>query len=125
MLGFCSCWLTVWLKILWVSTRTISGYNFDCYEFLPGEQHWFWMAAALTDSAQIVHRLVVLLLVMDKGGAVRPRPIASVTLVRVLPCVTPSVVYQVIRALQRESYSNVSRDFEAVKLDYEFLLYLP
>ena len=57
------------------------------------------MAAALADSAQIVHRLVVLLLVMDKGGAVWPCPIASVTLVRVFPCVTSSVVYQVVRAL--------------------------
>ena len=57
------------------------------------------MAAALADSAQIVHRLVVLLLVMDKGGAVWPSPIASVTLVRVFPCVTSSVVYQVVRAL--------------------------
>ena len=54
------------------------------------------MAAALADGAQIVHRLVMLLLVMDKGGAVGPRPIASVTLVRVFPCVPASVVYQVV-----------------------------
>ena len=63
---------------------------------LPSDQHWVWMAAALADGAQIVHRLVMLLLVMDKGGAVGPRPIASVTLVRVFPCVPASVVYQVV-----------------------------
>ena len=54
------------------------------------------MAAALADCAQIVNWLIVLLLVMNKGGTVRSRPIASVTLVRVFPCVTSSVVYQVV-----------------------------
>ena len=57
------------------------------------------MAAALADCAQIAHRLIVLLFVMDKGGAVRSCPIATVTLIRVFPCVTSSVVYQVVRAL--------------------------
>ena len=73
--------------------------NLDFYKSLPGEQHWFWMAAALADGAQIAHRLVVLLLVVDEGRAVRPRPVAAVALVRVLPRVPPSVVYQVVRAL--------------------------
>ena len=54
------------------------------------------MAAALADCAQIVHRLIVLLFVMYKGGTVRSCPIATVTLIRVFPCVTPSVVYQVV-----------------------------
>ena len=78
------------------------------------------MAAALADGAQIVHRLVVLLLVMDKGGAVGSRPIAAVTLVRVLSRVPASVVYQVVRALQRESMKNC----ETVKCDF-FLFHLP
>ena len=130
MLGFCSCWLTVWLKteILRISrikrkrnkcqiqlrfmqiftennhvadqkSKTNFGYNLDLWESLPGEQHWFWMAATLADCSEIVHRLIVLLLVMDKGGTVRSRPIAPVTLVRVFPGVASSVVYQVVRAL--------------------------
>ena len=57
------------------------------------------MAAALADRAEIVHRLVVLLLVVNKGGAVRPGPIAAVTLVRVLPRVPASVVDQVVGTL--------------------------
>ena len=57
------------------------------------------MAAALADCPQIVHGLVVLLLVVDEGRAVRPRPVAAVALVRVLPRVPSSVVYQVVRAL--------------------------
>ena len=57
------------------------------------------MATALADSAKIAHWLVVLLLVVDEGRAVRPRPVAAVALVRVFPRVPPSVVYQVVRAL--------------------------
>ena len=59
------------------------------------------MTATLTDGAQIVHRLIVLLLVVDERRTVRPGPVASVTLVRMLPCVAPPVVYQVVGALQR------------------------
>ena len=58
------------------------------------------MAAALADSAQIAHRLVVLLLVVDEAAAVWARPRALVTLVGMLASVAPPVVYQVIRPLE-------------------------
>ena len=48
----------------------------------------------------IGHRLIVLLLVVDEAAAVRPSPRALVTLVGVLPCVAPPVVYEVVRSLE-------------------------
>ena len=59
------------------------------------------MTATLTDGPQIVHRLIVLLLVVDERRTIRSGPVASVTLVRMLPSVATPVVYQVVRALQR------------------------
>ena len=59
------------------------------------------MTATLTDGPQIVHRLIVLLLVVDERRTVRPGPVASVAFVRMLPSVATPVVYQVVRALQR------------------------
>jgi len=48
----------------------------------------------------VVHRLGVLLLVVDEGAAVRPGPAALVALIRVFPGVTTSVVDQIIRSLE-------------------------
>ena len=59
------------------------------------------MTATLADGPQIAHRLIVLLLVVDERRTVRPGPVASVTLVRMLPSVATPVVYQVVGALQR------------------------
>ena len=48
----------------------------------------------------IGHRLIVLLLVVDEAAAVRPSPRALVTLVGVLPCVAPPMVYKVVRSFE-------------------------
>ena len=42
---------------------------------VPGEEDRLGMAAALADRAEVRHRLVVLLFVMDEGGAIGPRPL--------------------------------------------------
>lgn len=64
------------------------------------EHDWFWMAAPLADGAKVADRLVVLLLVVDEGGAVRTRPGALVAFVGVFTRVPSSVVDQVIRSLE-------------------------
>lgn len=64
------------------------------------EHDRFRVAAPLADGAKVADRLVVLLLVVDEGGAVRTRPGTLVTLVGVFTRVPSSVVDQVIRSLE-------------------------
>lgn len=60
------------------------------------EEHGLGVAAALADGPQVADRLVVLLLVVDERRAVRPGPVAFVTFVRVLACVSSHVVDQIV-----------------------------
>ena len=74
--------------------------------------------AMLSVLVHIGYRLTVLLLVVDERRTIRPGPVASVALVRMLPSVAPPVVYQVVRPLQRY------KKFRSVMLSIS-VLYLP
>jgi len=67
---------------------------------ITGKEKRLWMTSALTYCPEIVDWLAVLLLVVDKGRTVRTSPGTLVTLIRMFPRVTSSVIYQIVRSLE-------------------------